>query len=215
MVYVVLVCFAAPLVLLLPLLTGSARRIVAFTLVGAVVATSAAEINGALYGTLGLEAEQVSLDAAPIVEEVMKAVPVLLFALFASDRREDVLPVAMATGIGFAILENSYLLVSQLVLGGASSVSLSWALVRGLSTSLSHGICTAAVGYGITYVHRRRKLFYTGTFALLTSAITFHATFNLLVRATSPLDWAGLAMPMAAYLGYYALTRLRRTPAIP
>lgn len=212
MVYVVLICFAAPLVLLLPLLTGSARRIVAFTLVGAVVAASAAEINGALYGIIGLEAEQVSLDVAPIVEEVMKAVPVLLYALLASDRREDVLPVAMATGIGFAILENSYLLVSQLVIGGTGAVSLSWALVRGLSTSLSHGICTAAVGYGITYVHRRRKLFYTGTFALLTAAITFHATFNLLALAPSPLDWVGLALPMAAYLGYHALTRLRSAP---
>lgn len=212
MVYVVLICFAAPLVLLLPLLAGSARRIVAFTLVGAVVATSAAEINGALYGIIGLEAEQVSLDVAPIVEEVMKAVPVLLYALFASDRREDVLPVAMATGIGFAILENSYLLVSQLVIGGTGAVTLSWALVRGLSTSLSHGICTAAVGYGITYVHRRRKLFYTGTFALLTAAVTFHATFNLLMLAPSPLDWVGLALPMAAYLGYHALTRLRRAP---
>lgn len=212
MVYVVLICFAAPLVLLLPLLAGSARRIVAFTLVGAAVATSAAEINGALYGIIGLEAEQVSLDVAPIVEEVMKAVPVLLYALFASDRREDVLPVAMATGIGFAILENSYLLVSQLVIGGTGAVTLSWALVRGLSTSLSHGICTAAVGYGITYVHRRRKLFYTGTFALLTAAVTFHATFNLLMLAPSPLDWVGLALPMAAYLDYHALTRLRRAP---
>lgn len=209
MVYIVLICFAAPLLPLLPLLTGSARRIVAFTLVGAVVATSAAEVNGALYGTLGIGADVVSLDAAPILEEVMKALPVLLFALLGSDRREDVLPVAMATGIGFAILENSYLLVSQLLSSGAGAISLSWALIRGFSTSLSHGICTAAVGYGITYVHRRRKLFYTGTFALLAAAITFHATFNLLVRGTTALSWAGLAMPVVAYLGYQALTHLR------
>lgn len=215
MVYVVLICFAAPLVLLLPLLTGSARRIVAFTLIGAVVATSSAEINGLLYSVLGVGAERVSLDAAPILEEVIKAAPVLLFALFASDRREDVLPVAMATGIGFAILENSYLLVSQLVSSGAGAVSLTWALVRGLSTSLSHGICTAAVGYGITYIHRRRKLFYTGTFALLTAAITFHATFNLLTRAASPLNWVGIAMPMVTYLGYHVLTRLQRTLPTP
>lgn len=205
----ILICFAAPLVLLLPLLSGSARRIVAFTLVGAVVAASAAEVNGLLYGTLGVSAEVVSLDAAPVIEEVMKAVPVLLFALLGSDRREDVLPVAMATGIGFAILENSYLLVSQLATSGAGAISLSWALVRGFSTSLSHGICTAAVGYGIAYVHRRRKLFYTGTFSLLAAAITFHATFNLLVRANGPASWAGVAMPIATYLAYHALVRLR------
>lgn len=211
MVYIAYACLAVPLALLIPLVSsGPARRIVAFTLVGATIAVSAAEINGVIRTLFGMAAVSISLDVAPIVEEIMKAVPVLLYAIFGSDRREDVLPLGMATGIGFAILENSYLMISMLANGG--SVSLEWALVRGLSSSLMHGLCTAAVAFGITYVRKKRKLFYTGTFALLTAAITFHSAFNVLTLAPSPYDWAGLAMPMLTYLAFHALSRIRRKP---
>ena len=194
MVYIVFICFAAPLVLMLPLLRGQARWLVGFMLIGATVAVSAAEVNGFLHSQMGIAPVAISLSVAPVLEEIMKAVPVLVFAVLVSDKRRDVLPLAMSVGIGFAIMENAYLLVTN-----AEAVSLGWALVRGLATSLSHGMCTLAVGYGILFVRTRKKLFYTGTFALLAVAITFHATFNLLMLSPSPYDWVGLVMPFAVY----------------
>lgn len=209
MVYVVYICFAIPFALMLPLLEGSARRLVAFAILGASIAVSAAEINALLGSFLGLGSLDVALNVAPVLEEAMKAIPVLLYAIWGSDKRSDVLPSAMAVGIGFSVVENSYVLVSSLM-SLSAPITIEWALARSLSTSLMHGLCTAAVGYGIAYVKKRRKLFYAGTFALLAASATFHAAFNLFSFMPAPVSFVGLAMPILAYVSYFLLVRIGR-----
>lgn len=193
MVYIIFICFVAPLVLMLPFLQKQSRWLVGFMLIGAAVAVSASEINSMLQNIWGFTPLDVSLRVAPMTEEVMKAVPVLLFALLGSDDRKRVLPLSMSVGIGFAILENTYVLVQN-----ADSVSPGWALIRGFSTSLMHGMCTFLVGCGIIFVYKQKKLFYTGIFGLLSVAVTFHAAFNLLICSR----WyrAGMLLPIAVYL---------------
>lgn len=212
MVYVIFICLAVPLTLMLPLLKGQSRLLICFMLIGTAVAVSAAEINTVLRVLLGLDMLDVSLRVAPVTEEVLKAFPVLLFALLGSDEERQVLPLSMAVGIGFAILENTWYLLSNL-----SVVTLGWAFLRGISASLMHGICTFLVGCGILYVRKERALFYTGIFGLLTAAISLHATYNLLVATT--LDILGFVMPVAIYLiAQFVLHRsrlqafLRKTP---
>ena len=85
MVYVIFICFAVPLALMLPFLRGQSRLLIAFMLLGSAIAISAAEVNGALQGMFGLSALDVSLRVAPVTEEIMKAVPILAFALLESD----------------------------------------------------------------------------------------------------------------------------------
>ncbi len=203
MVYVIYLCFAIPLALMLPLLEQKGRRLIGFMLIGATVAVSAAEVNGALGALMNLTDMETALLVAPIVEELMKAIPVLLFAIFVSDKRGQVLSLSMATGIGFAILENCYILVSNI-----SVITLGWALLRGLSTSLLHGMSTFLVGCGILFVHKQKKLFYTGIFALLAVAITLHAIFNLLIYS----EWSmiGMVLPIALYLGIQIVRKGRR-----
>lgn len=193
MVYVIFICLAVPMSLMLPLLKGQSRLLVCFMLIGAAVAVSAAEINAALRILLGLNVLDLSMRVAPVTEEILKAVPVLLFALIGSDEEKQVLPLSMAVGIGFAILENTWYLLSNL-----SVVTLGWAFLRGFSASLMHGICTFLVGCGILYVRKEKALFYSGIFGLLTAAITLHATYNLLV--VTDWDVLGFMMPVVIYL---------------
>ena len=89
-----------------------------------------------------------------MTEELLKALPVLVFAVFFSDDRKDILPAAMSVGIGFSILENTAILVQNLTV-----VTLGWAALRGLSASLMHGLCTMIIGAGLPYVKKQRKLF--------------------------------------------------------
>lgn len=194
MVSIAFICFAVPLVLMLPVLRGRARWLISYLLIGSYLTVCAGMVNGLIRAALGISSLELSLSVAPITEEALKALPVLVYALAFSDRRDDVLPLAFSCGVGFAITENAYLMMSA---GAAASVS--WALVRGLATSLMHGVCTLAVGFGITYVRRQRKLFYTGIFGLLAAAITYHATFNLLISASGAWCAAGLALPLATY----------------
>ena len=60
-----------------------------------------------------------------MTEELLKALPVLVFAVFFSDDRKDILPAAMSVGIGFSILENTAILVQNLTV-----VTLGWAALR-------------------------------------------------------------------------------------
>lgn len=193
MVYIIYFCLTIPLLLMLPLLQGQSRWLIGFMLIGASVAVSVSEINALIQIMMNLSSLQISLQIAPGSEEIMKAIPILIYAILLSDDPKKLLPLSMAVGIGFAILENAYVLMNNI-----ESVSLLWAMIRGVSTSLMHGMCTFVVGYGMTYIKKQKKLFYTGTFGLLAVAMTFHATFNLLINS----QWAmyGLLLPIVVYL---------------
>ncbi len=192
MVYIIFICFAVPLGLMLPFLKGQSRLPVAFMLIGAFVAVCSSEINGVVLALTGTSTYDISIRVAPVTEECMKAVPVLMYALLFTDERKSVLSLAMALGIGFAILENTYYLINSV-----QSINLLWALTRGVSCSLAHGLCTYLVGCGILYVRKEKRLFFAGTFGLLTIAMTFHATYNLLVW--SKWNVAGVLLPIAVY----------------
>ncbi len=199
MVYIIFICFAVSILLLMTLLERQARLLLGFMLLGILVAASAYEINTMVQLIFGMSGQDISVRVAPIVEELLKALPVLFYAAFICEDRKTLMPLAMSVGIGFALLENAFLLITYM-----NRVSLSWAIVRGFSTSLSHGMCTLLVGYGMQFLKLQKKLFYTGIFGLLSLAMTFHAVFNLLIQ--SPSDWLGMLMPIVTYLGFRVFT---------
>ena len=169
-------------------------------MLGAVTALAAYEINTIAFPLLDMDARSFTELVPPVVEELLKALPVLCYALLLDDSRKRVLPIAMAVGVGFAVLENTVLLVEYI-----DEVTMAWAAARGFSASLMHGLCTVTIGTGICYVKKQKKLFYTGTFGLISLAITLHALFNLLIQ--SSYDFVGMAMPLALYALLYLLNR--------
>lgn len=200
MVYIIFLCLSIPLLLLLPLLEKRSRIIVGFFLLGTVSALCAYEVNSIAFSLMNFGARAFTEVIPPISEELLKALPVLLYALWFDDSRKNVLPVAMAVGIGFAVLENSMILVDNV-----GAVTIAWAAGRGISACLMHGLCTVVVGTGITYVKKQKKLFYTGTFGLLSIAIIMHALFNLLIQ--SRYDYIGMVMPLLLYGALYLIHR--------
>ena len=200
MVYIIFLCLSIPIVLMLPLLESRSRWIIGFFLLGAVTALAAYEINTIAFPLLDMDARSFTELVPPVVEELLKALPVLCYALLLDDSRKRVLPIAMAVGVGFAVLENTVLLAEYI-----DEVTMAWAAARGFSASLMHGLCTVTIGTGICYVKKQKKLFYTGTFGLISLAITLHALFNLLIQ--SSYDFVGMAMPLALYALLYLLNR--------
>ena len=77
-------------------------------------------------------------------------------------------------------------------------MSVTNALICGFGAGMMHGICTLAVGYGMTFVHTRRKLFYTGTTALLSVAIIYHSVYNTLVQSQHQL--VGFLLPVITFI---------------
>lgn len=177
------------------LVEEKARLPIAFMMVGIFISVFASEVNGALLNIFQLSRYNATITLAPITEELLKALPVLFFAIVVSDKKEKLFTASMATGIGFAILENAYFLIVNY-----QTFSFVSALVRGFGTGLMHGMCTLLVGFGISFIRKRRKLFAVGTFALLTTAITYHSIFNLLVQ--SQYSKVGAFLPLVTYLPF-------------
>lgn len=192
MIYLLFISIFVPIMLMANLIEKKARLPIVFVLTGMFISVFAAEVNGVLQAVLPLSHYELTIIVTPISEEVLKALPILFYALVKSDKQEILFTASMATGIGFAVLENAYYLLN------AETWNVMDALIRAFGAGLMHGMCTLLVGVGITFVKKKRKVFWVGTFALLSTAITYHSIYNMLVQ--SRYDVIGYLLPISTYI---------------
>ena len=194
--YIVFICFALPFMLGIPIVRKRTRLILLFTFIGMCCCLFISEVNGLISSLIGQDLYYVTTNITPLTEELIKALPVLLYALFISSERPTLLTIAFMTGLGFSLMENSTILFETVVSQG--SVNILWALIRTLGAGLLHSLCTTSVGVGISFVRDRKKFFICGTFALLSQAIVYHSVYNSLIQ--SDYKYFGAALPMVTYL---------------
>ena len=191
--YIAFIAMTVSLGLMLPLMEKKVRRLVIFMIVGMFSCLFVSELNHILLDAYNNDMFYVTTTITPVTEEIVKALPILYFAIVITDDRRVLIPNAFAIGVGFALLENVVILTQNV-----ENVTILWAFVRGFGSGLVHGICTVMVGWGISYIKKRRKFFYCGTFALLSAAIIYHATYNLLVQ--SAYQYVGILLPLLTYI---------------
>ena len=196
LIYILFISIFFPLFLMMLLVEEKARLPIIFVMLGIFISVFASEVNGVLLSMLNITRYDATITLAPITEELLKAFPILFYAVVVSDKKEKLFTASMATGIGFAVLENAYYLIVNY-----ETFSVLSALIRGFCTGLMHGMCTLLVGFGISFIRKRHKLFAVGTFALLSVAITYHAIFNMLIQSKYPA--VGALLPMATYLPFF------------
>ena len=209
MIYILFICIFVPLLVSLPLVQKTSRDVMIFILIGIAAALFVSELNGIFLKLFKNDSLFVTTTITPVTEEIVKALPVLVFAFLVSSSRLKLLTISFALGVGFAMFENTFILINNV-----DSVSLGWAVIRGFSTALMHGICTAAVGYGMSYVRLKRKLSIPGTFALMITAMIYHGIFNILVQ-TDSLKYFGFVLPVMTYIPFvaYLIMKQRREAA--
>ena len=211
MTVILFLCATVPMLPALYLMPNKpARLFLGYMLLGITVCLIASLVNTLLLGLFGGDMLYVSTNITPIAEELMKALPVLYFAVFFSDKRDTLISISYAIGIGFAVLENMVILTNNV-----KTVTILWAFVRGFGAAGMHSACTSLVGQGISYVRKRRKLFYCGTFSLLIAAIIIHALFNTLIQSQFR-QYAFIVVPlMYAPQLIKAFKRFRRKGDLP
>ena len=176
---ILFLCVCIPILSVLTLLPDKRSKLfLGYLLIGMTVCLIASWANTLLLELTGGSPFYAAVNVTPVVEEIIKAAAVLYFALCFSDDRDTLLSLSLAIGLGFALLENLMILTQNV-----GTVTIPWALARGLGAAQMHSSCTAWIGRGISYVHKRRKLFYCGTFSLLIAAVIFHSIFNILVQS--------------------------------
>jgi RsiW-degrading membrane proteinase PrsW (M82 family) len=166
-----------------------------FVLIGIFVSVFASEVNGLLSQVLSMSMYNITVIVTPVTEELFKALPILYYALVISDKREKLFTASMATGIGFAVLENAYYLLDN------PNFSMLSAVIRAFGAGLMHGMCTLLVGVGISFVKKKRKLFAVGTFGLLSTAIVYHGIYNILIQ--SEYSIVGALLPITTYIPFF------------
>ena len=194
LIYILFISVFVPIFLMALLVEKRARLPISFMLVGIFVSVFVAEVNGLLRTFLPMDNFEFTIIVTPITEEILKALPILVYATMISDKKEILFTASMATGIGFAVLENAFYLVND------PSFTMFNAIIRAFGAGLMHGMCTLLVGVGISFAKKRRKIFVVGTFALLSTAITYHGIYNMLVQ--SPYEVVGFLLPIVTYLPF-------------
>ena len=194
LIYILFVSVFVPILLMACLIEKKARQPIIFVLIGIFVSVFAAEVNGLLRTLLPMSAFEVTIIVTPITEEILKAVPILVFAIVLDAKKEALFTSAMAVGIGFAVLENAYYLLND------ASFNMIDAIVRAFGAGLMHGMCTLLIGVGISFVKKKSKIFVVGTFALLSTAITYHGIYNMLVQ--SDYRAVGFLLPISTYIPF-------------
>ena len=204
--YISCIAITVSLALMLPLMEKKLRRLVVFMITGIFSCLFVSELNNILLGVFQNDIFFVTTTVTPITEEIVKMLPILFFAIMVSDERSTLIPISYAVGVGFALLENVVILTQNV-----ENVTILWALVRGFGSGLVHGICTVMVGWGISYIKKRRKFFYCGTFALLSAAVIYHAIYNLLVQ--SQYQYVGILLPTITYIPVVLFLRKKKIKA--
>ena len=199
-IYILFISIFVPILLMGLLVEKKARFPILFVLVGIFISLFASEVNGLFSKTLPMDAYELTVVVTPMTEELLKAMPILYYAVVISDKREKLFTASMATGIGFAVLENAFYLLNY------SNFNMLSAIIRAFGAGLMHGMCTLVVGVGISFVKKKNKLFAVGTFGLLSTAIVYHGIYNILIQ--SEYSIAGALLPIATYIPFF-IWRLR------
>ena len=208
LIYILCVSFFVPIVLMACLVEEKARQPIIFVLIGRFVSVFAAEVNGLMVALLPLSIFEITIVVTPITEEILKTIPILIFATVLSAKKEALFTASMAVGIGFAVLENAFYLLNY------ASFNMIDAIIRAFGAGLMHGMCTLLVGVGISFVKKKSKMFVVGTFALLSTAITYHGIYNMLVQ--SDYRVIGYLLPITTYIPFvvWRVTKVRQKSQI-
>ena len=197
----IFLCITAPLLLSLFFLRKNAKRFVVFFLTGMGICLLSAYISGFSLRLAGLEEGETATFISPLVEEMQKLLPLLLFLFLYEPTDEAFLDAAIGIGIGFATFENCCYILS------AGAESLPYILIRGLAVGVMHLVTTLAVSLALIMARRIRMLSIPGIAGSLTLSMIFHALYNLLVSQSGISSMIGYALPLLAAAGLYAACR--------
>lgn len=209
----VLICIAVPLLIALMFLQGSAKRFVASFLSGMAACLLAAYVGGYIEMLSGMGTENTAIFLSPIIEEIMKLLPVLFYLLLFEPKDTELLLVAVGIGTGFATFENCCYVLSR----GAHS--LPYVLIRGSVVGVMHLVSMVALAVGLHLLKRYKVFTISGIIGALSLAVTFHAIYNLLVSEPGTSTYVGYALPLLGALilypqtNYYLGKREERRPS--
>ena len=201
----IFLCMVSPLLVAALCMGRRQLRFFLFCIAGMGVCLLSAYINTFLAAVCQADALAATAEIAPVVEEMMKLLPLVFYLLVFEPEGDKIKAAAITVALAFATFEN----VCYLIQNGADRFS--FIFFRGFGTGAMHVLCGLIVGGGLAYAWRRTWLKVAGTCGLLGAAITLHAIYNLLIAYGGAAQYIAYALPVllvaAGRLSVFRLSR--------
>ena len=163
----IFLCMVSPLLVAALCMGRRQLRFFLFCIAGMGVCLLSAYINTFLAVVCQADALAATAEIAPVVEEMMKLLPLVFYLLVFEPEGDKIKAAAITVALTFATFEN----VCYLIQNGADRFS--FIFFRGFGTGAMHVLCGLIVGGGLAYTWRRTWLKIAGTCGLLGTAIAF------------------------------------------
>ena len=200
----ILICIAIPLIVSLWFLTGSVRKYMAAFLLGMVMCLLSAYIDGFLALVTGMGENDTSIFLSPMVEELMKLLPLMFFMVLTDAKEKTLTMIAVAIGAGFATYENCcYILTS-----GADNII--YVLIRGFAVGIMHIVSILALSIWFILARRLKAFSLPAVAVGVALAMNIHALYNLLVSKEGASTVIGFILPPVMSVVLYFLYRYFR-----
>ena len=201
----IFICMVSPLLVAALCMGRRQLRFFLFCIAGMGVCLLSAYINTFLAAVCQADALAATAEIAPVVEEMMKLLPLVFYLLVFEPEGDKIKTAAITVALAFATFEN----VCYLIQNGADRFS--FIFFRGFGTGAMHVLCGLIVGGGLAYTWQRTWLKIAGTCGLLGAAITLHAIYNLLIAYGGAAQYIAYALPVllvaAGRLSAFRLSR--------
>jgi RsiW-degrading membrane proteinase PrsW (M82 family) len=184
-----------PLLFLIIILKGENRLIMLFFTWGLVAFALSLTINNTLVNQYHFDFVSLSVTYAPVIEEFIKAFPLIYFLLKRKKTNFPYVNFAVAAGIGFSIQENYVYLLGNI---GATQTTIFYIILRSVTSCLMHGMTTGIIGYGLMLIRKFKKMIWQLLFGLFTLSVTIHSLFNLYIN--SNIRIIGMMIPVLLYM---------------
>lgn len=203
----VLVCITAPLFITMLCVGRKYRAAFVFCFAGMLVCLLSAYLNTFFTIIYQADTMNAATQIAPVVEEIMKLLPLLFFLIVFEPDLQRFRLAAMLVAASFATFEN----ICYLAENGAGQML--FLLIRGFGTGAMHVVCGSAYSEGLRFVWHDRLLRSVCIPGLLCVTIIYHAIYNLLVSVGGSVQVIGYCVPLftlAVGYGVYQFARGRQ-----
>ena len=195
----ILICIAIPLIIAL-LFTGRGTRNFLFSFImGMITCLLSAYISGFLKFVLNIETEHMAIYYSPVLEEIMKLLPLLFYLFVFNPSDRNLLTAALGLGLGFATFENCCYILS------VPSPEIGFVLIRGLAVGVMHFVCAMTLALGLLMAQRLKSLSIPGVVGALALSCAIHGLYNLLVSEPGAPEYFGYMLPMVIVAVLYVL----------
>ena len=188
----IFICLAAPFLIAALGTNAGNRKNYLFIVLGFVCCVISAYLNTFFSVLYNAQDTTAVLEISPVIEETVTLLPLLFGLIVFELQPKEGGNIIFNIAVGFATFEN----VCYLLENGTGN--LFYLFVRGFSSGAMHITCAFIIGYGLKVFRRPAALRAAGIFGLLCVAITFHATFNMLMKTDGMIKQLGYAIPIAS-----------------